>query len=159
MRVCEVLLWRHNGQDSVSNHQPHHCLLNRLFGRRSKKHQSSASLAFVRGIHRGPVNSPHKWPVTRKMFSFDDVIMRKALIAGMSSQVKYFIDRFKATGPYKHNNTNNCNKNVCERMNALMASNGKFDDTHRKSSWGSSEVPFQHKQNDWIHSVSHTKLW
>ena len=40
------------------------------------KHQSSASLAFVRGIHRGPVNSPHKWPVTRKMFPFDGVIMR-----------------------------------------------------------------------------------
>ena len=39
------------------------------------KHQSSASLAFVRGIHRRPVNSPHKWPVTRKMFPFDDVIM------------------------------------------------------------------------------------
>ena len=37
--------------------------------------QSSASLAFVLGIHRGPVNSPHKWPVTRKMFPFDDVIM------------------------------------------------------------------------------------
>ena len=42
-----------------------------------RKHQSSASLAFVRGIHRGPVNSPHKWPVTRKMFPFDDVIMIK----------------------------------------------------------------------------------
>ena len=40
-----------------------------------RKHQSSASLAFVRGIHRGPVNSPHKWPVTQKMFTFDDVIM------------------------------------------------------------------------------------
>ena len=39
------------------------------------KHQSSASLAFVWEIHRGPVNSPHKWPVTRKMFPFDDVIM------------------------------------------------------------------------------------
>ena len=39
------------------------------------KHQISASLAFVRGIHRGPVNSPHKWPVTRKTFPFDDVIM------------------------------------------------------------------------------------
>ena len=39
------------------------------------KHQSSASLAFVRGTHRGPVNSPHEWPVTRKMFPFDDVIM------------------------------------------------------------------------------------
>ena len=39
------------------------------------KHQSSTSLAFVRGIHRRPVNSPHKWPVTRKIFSFDEVIM------------------------------------------------------------------------------------
>ena len=33
-----------------------------------RKHQSSASLAFVRGIHRGPVNSPHKWPVSGKFF-------------------------------------------------------------------------------------------
>ena len=40
-----------------------------------RKHQSSASLAFVRWIHRWPVNSPHKGPVTRKMFPFDDVIM------------------------------------------------------------------------------------
>ena len=40
-----------------------------------RKHQSSASMAFVWGIHRGPVNSPHKWPVTRKMFPFDDIIM------------------------------------------------------------------------------------
>ena len=40
-----------------------------------RKHQSSASLAFVRGIHRWPVNSKHKGPVTRKMFPFDDVIM------------------------------------------------------------------------------------
>ena len=40
-----------------------------------RKHQSSASLAFARGLHRGPVNSPHKWPVTRKMLPFDDVIM------------------------------------------------------------------------------------
>ena len=40
-----------------------------------RKHQSSASLAFVWGIHRRPVNSPHKWPVTRKMSTFDDVIM------------------------------------------------------------------------------------
>ena len=44
-------------------------------GADQSKHQTSASLAFVWGIHRGPVNSPHKWPVTRKMFPFDDVIM------------------------------------------------------------------------------------
>ena len=40
-----------------------------------RKYQNSASLAFVWGIHRRPVNSPHKWPVTRKMLPFDDVIM------------------------------------------------------------------------------------
>ena len=40
-----------------------------------RKHQNSASPAFVRGIHRRPVNSPHRWPVTRKMFPFDDVNM------------------------------------------------------------------------------------
>ena len=40
-----------------------------------RKHQSSASLAFVQGIHRSSVNSPHKGPVTRKMFPYD-VIMR-----------------------------------------------------------------------------------
>ena len=44
-----------------------------------RKHQSSWSLAFLRGIHRGPVNSPHKLPVTRKMFPFDDVIMSRSL--------------------------------------------------------------------------------
>ena len=48
-----------------------------------RKHQSPASLAFVRGIHRGPVNSPHKGPVTRKMFPFDDVIMRMSQLRTM----------------------------------------------------------------------------
>ena len=40
-----------------------------------RKHQSSAPLAFVRGIHRWPVNSLHKGQVTWKMFLFDDAIM------------------------------------------------------------------------------------
>ena len=40
-----------------------------------RKHQSSVSLPFMRGIHRGPVNSSHKWPVMRKRFLFDDVII------------------------------------------------------------------------------------
>ena len=47
-----------------------------LFGRTSKKtSKRSASLAFARRIHRGPVNSPHKWPVTRERFPLDDVII------------------------------------------------------------------------------------
>ena len=44
-------------------------------GANRRKHQSSASMAFVRGIPRWPMNSPHKVPVRRKMFPFDDVIM------------------------------------------------------------------------------------
>ena len=47
--------------------------------RDQRKLQSSVSLAFVWGIHRGPVNSPHKWPVTRKSIPFDDVIMVKCV--------------------------------------------------------------------------------
>ena len=50
-----------------------------ISGSDQRKHQSSASLAFVRGIHQWPLNSPHKWPVTRKMFPFDDVIMEYTL--------------------------------------------------------------------------------
>ena len=50
-------------------------------GTDQSKHQSSASLAFVWGIQRGPVNSPHKWPVTRKMFPFDDVIVAICLLS------------------------------------------------------------------------------
>ena len=48
-------------------------------GADQRNHQSSVSLAFVRGIHRWPVTSPHNWPVTRKMFPFDDAIMEDDL--------------------------------------------------------------------------------
>ena len=44
-------------------------------GADQRTHQTSASLAFVREIHRWPMHSLYKWPVKRKMFPFDDVIM------------------------------------------------------------------------------------
>ena len=44
-------------------------------GRGERKHQSSTSLAIARGIHRRPVNSPHKGPEMQKIFPLDDVIM------------------------------------------------------------------------------------
>ena len=53
-----------------------------------RKHQSSASLAFMRGIHGWPVNSAHKWPVTQKMFPFDDVIMILLRIVGPETTTK-----------------------------------------------------------------------
>ena len=57
----ESLQWRHDGRDNVSNHQPHDCLLNRLFGRRSKK----TSKLRVTGLYAG--NSPvtGEFPVQR----------------------------------------------------------------------------------------------
>ena len=68
------LQWRNNGHDGVSNHQLHDCLLSRLFRRRSKK-TSKLPHWPLWGIHQWPVNSPHKRPVTRKMFPFTDVII------------------------------------------------------------------------------------
>ena len=59
-------------------------------GADQRKHQSSASLAFVGGIHQWPVNSSHKGPVTRKMFPFDDVIMILTyLLPRMGAQESY----------------------------------------------------------------------
>ena len=68
---AKALRWRHNGRDGVSNHQPYDCLLNSLFGCRKFRVTGLRG-----GVHRGPGNSPHKWSVTRKMFPFEDVIMK-----------------------------------------------------------------------------------
>ena len=72
----QTLQWSHNDQDGVSNHQPRGCLLNRLFRRRSKKTSKLRVTGLCVGNSPGPVNSPHKGPVTREMFPFDDVIMK-----------------------------------------------------------------------------------
>ena len=66
-----TLHWRHNGRGCVSNHQPHQPFIEAHI----KENIKVPSLAFVRGIHQWPVNSPCKWPVKWKMFPFDDVIM------------------------------------------------------------------------------------
>ena len=81
-QVSNTLQWRHNDHDSVSNHQPHGCLLHRLFRRRSKKTSKLRVTGLCVGISPGPVNSPHKGPVTRKMFPFDDVIMISRIWVG-----------------------------------------------------------------------------
>ena len=72
---CIALHWRHNDHDGVSNYQPHGCLLNRLFRRRSKKTSKIRVTGLCVGTSPGRVNSLHKGPVTRKIFPFDDVIM------------------------------------------------------------------------------------
>ena len=81
------LHWRHNDHDGVSNHQPHGCLLNRLFRRRSKKKSKLRVTGLGVGNSPWPVNSPHKGPVTRKMFPFDDVIMVVGFLLAWINQV------------------------------------------------------------------------
>ena len=89
---AQSLQWRHDGIDGVSNHKPHDCLLNRLFRRGSQKTSKLCVTGLCDGNspatnhddaiqwkhlprHLPFVNSPHKGPVTRKMFPFDNVIM------------------------------------------------------------------------------------
>ena len=107
-KVCKVIppyiQWRHNDHDGVSNHQPHGCLLNRLFRRRSKKTSKLRVTGLCAGNSPGPVNSPHKGPVTRKMSPFDDVIMSQYMMECESLQpliyrslIWYFISSLKST--------------------------------------------------------------
>ena len=67
-QVLFTLQWCHNGCHDVSNHRRLDCLANRLFRHRSKKTPLAASLAFARGIHRWPVNSPQEGSITRNIF-------------------------------------------------------------------------------------------
>ena len=64
MVISLSLKWRHNGRDSVSNHQPHDCLLNHLFRRRSKK----TSKLRVTGLCAG--NSPGTGEFPAQMASY-----------------------------------------------------------------------------------------
>ena len=56
-------------------------------GTDQRKHQSTASLAFVRGTHRWPVNSSHKDPVTWTLFPLDYVIMVQPILVGVCMTV------------------------------------------------------------------------
>ena len=63
--------WRHNGRDSVSNYQPHDCLLNRLFRRRSKKTSKLLVIGFCAANSSGTV----EFPAQRASNAENDVIM------------------------------------------------------------------------------------
>ena len=92
-----TLRWRHNERDSVSNHQPHDCLLNGLFRRRLKKTSKLRVTGLCAGNSPGPVNSPHKGPVKRKMFPFDDVIIIWYVFI-LGGLCRYVYSRFVPSG-------------------------------------------------------------
>ena len=76
IHFLNLLQWRHN-EPEASQITSIKIVYSTVYSRRGSKKASKlrASLAFVRGIHRSPVNSPHKGQVTRKMFPFDNVMM------------------------------------------------------------------------------------
>ena len=108
MRHCRnPLRWRRNGRDSASNHQPHDCLLNRLFRRRSKETSNLRVTGFCAGNSPGTGEIPaQKWPVTRKMFPFDDVIMPQGYWL-------HTIDPFGSWNSSYNHNTATHNKTAC----------------------------------------------
>ena len=63
-------------------------------GADQRKHQSSASVAFMREIHWWSVTSPHKGPVTQKIFPFDDVIMRSGWAALAAYKSAYWLQNY-----------------------------------------------------------------
>ena len=69
------LQWRHNGRNSVSNHQPHHCLLNGLFRRRSKKTSKLRITGLCVGNLPGTGEFPAQMASNTEKSPFDDVIM------------------------------------------------------------------------------------
>ena len=99
------LEWRHNEHNSVSNHQRLDCS-----GADQRKYQISASLAFVRGIQRWPVNSPHKGPVTWKMFTFDVVVMYKHF--SWISDCHTISSAFQGNFTYHKFNPHNLNRKI-----------------------------------------------
>ena len=74
IEIVQSLRWRHDGPMASPITSLTLVYSTVYSGADQRKHQSSASLAFVQGIHRWPVNTPNKRPVTRKMFPFDGIM-------------------------------------------------------------------------------------
>ena len=119
-------------------------------GADQRKHQRSASLAFVRGIHRWPVNSPQRGPVTRKMSPFDDVIMKSGL-AGTKPYWRFGCvpsTNFR-TSEYSHDSISIVRMNqYCWNANSF-SNNDKYTQHYSDATRGSYGVS-DHRYIDWL---------
>ena len=91
-KVNFPLQWLHNGNDGVSNHQPHHCLLNRLFRHRSKKTSKLCITGLCEGNSLVTSEFPEQRPVTQKMFPLPSCYMHFQVktVVSLLSHVWYF---------------------------------------------------------------------
>ena len=91
-----------------------------------RKHQSSVSLAFVRAIHRWSVNSPHKWPVTRKKFPFDDV--------GWTRNNQHAAAIWSAAGMWQRKMKYSVSQEICTRFCCALLCCG-YAIVHNELTW------------------------
>ena len=125
-------------------------------GADQRKHQSSASLAFVRGIHRGPVNSPHKWPVKRNMFPFHDVIMWKE-----GSSARVIPQLFQLVYPKRDKSLW---RHIMETFSASLElcagiPRCPMDSTHKGLAMRSFDVSFVASMNKSFNKLWHVPVW
>ena len=110
-------------------------------GADQRKHQSSVSLTFMWGIHQWPVSSPHKWPVKRKMFPFDDVIIIshtavsrwivRGLIPISQNPLLHLFHIPQCSTPSKH---------ICSAWSTVGYATGAFWDLRIRSIRGASHI-------------------
>ena len=138
-----------------------------------RKHQSSTSLAYVWVIHRGPVNSPHKWPITRKVFPFDGLIIDTPLNVhcfSSSDKVAVMIShkypRLSSTISDVYNGINLAlNKPATQSSNRITTADTAVDG-NRNARFGSGICPHSLKEADpfWvvdlgsIYRISHISI-
>ena len=94
--------WPHNRHNSISNHQPHDCLLNRLFRRRSKKTSKLGFTGLCVGNSPGTGEFPAQMASNAENVSIDDVIMSMLLVTcsmpELSSHISQKQDWFFSKG-------------------------------------------------------------
>ena len=108
-------------------------------GAGQRKHQSSPSLAFVRGVHRSLVNSPHKGPVTREMFPFDDVNMYLGKLSRNQFSATQLRIAHQKKAYMKSTGARSSNKLLIEHQ-GLYSQSGKT--SYRKISWSLESTGF-----------------
>ena len=140
-------------------------------GANKRKLQISAALAFVRGIHRLSVQSPHKAPVTQKMSPFDDVIMFKGYTGEITPWSVHFFQFINLNNTYqiliipgpsyqvdfriwaRSETYESCVTHTCIAKRPFANCNGSTNITSRHNSMGC----FQ--QRCWVCSLHSTKIY
>ena len=118
-QTVSSLQWRHNGGDSVSNHQPHDCLLNRLFRSRSKK----TSKLRVTGLCMG--NSPGTGEFPAQMASYAE---------NVSIWWRHHVQDDNPQWVHIENWTkNNCDATLCHQN--IKQSQGRASIIRRRGLW------------------------